>query len=129
MKLKVLLWLIISIIPLHLSAQNLEKDIVKAFEVGKAEILLPHLSEEVAVSIIDQKLKTNKEEAIKKIAQFLESIQIVSFKMKHTSTREESGYMIGSLQTTQTRYRINCFYKKETNIFYIHQIRIDKTNE
>ena len=120
MKLKVFLWLIISIIPLHLSAQNLEKDIVKAFEVGKAEILLPHLSEEVAVSIIDQKLKTNKEEAIK---------QIVSFKMKHTSTREESGYMIGSLQTTQTRYRINCFYKKETNIFYIHQIRIDKTNE
>ena len=129
MKLKVFLWLIICSLSTHLVAQNVNDDIVKAFEQGQASLLTNHLSEEVSTCILNQQSRVKKQEAVEKIADFFKTIQIQSFKIKHTSVRDESGYIIGSLQSTKDKYRVNCCFKKENNNFFIHQIRIDKANE
>ena len=112
-----------------MSAQSLPKDAELAFTKGDAKLLLPSLSDEVSLSLVDLKKKVSADEAIKELEVLLRAVAVVSFEMKHSSIRDESAYIIGSLITEKGKYRVNCFYKKENNQFYIHQIRIDKANE
>ena len=129
MRLKIFIGIVLCSLALNLSAQDLAKTVEQAFTKSDAALMQNSLSDEVSLSIVDLKKKVSTEEAISEINKFLKSSPTVSFKMKHTSVRDESAYIIGSLTNQQGKFRVNCFYKKENGKFYIHQIRIDKANE
>lgn len=129
MKSKVILTLLLGVLCIPIWGQEPTAEIVKAFSKGDATFLELFLNEEVSLSIIDRKLRVDKKEAVKEMDVFLKNIKIKNFTLKHSSVKEESGYMIGSLQTEKEKYRVNCFYKKENDKFFINQIRIDKSND
>lgn len=129
MKPKVIILLILGFIFYPLLAQEPTEEIVKAFTNGKAELLQPFLKDEVSLSVVNRKFRVNKKDAVDGVQDFFESIVIQSFKLRHSCIKEESGYMIGSLQASNQRYRVNCFYTKINDKYFINQIRIDKSNE
>lgn len=129
MKSKVILTLMLGFLCASIWAQEPTSEIVKAFSKGDAELLELFLNDEVSLSLVDRKLRVDKKEAIKEVNTFLKDIKIKDFALKHSSLKDESGYVIGSLQTDKERYRVNCFYIKEKDKFFINQIRIDKSND
>ena len=129
MKTKILFLLLLGVFSLTSVANEPLKELNQAFANGDLRLMQSCLGEKISLTVVNKKSDVPKEKAIAEINQFLSSLAIESFTIRHTSFKEESGYSIGSLQTETGRYRVNCFFKKGEEKFFIHQIRIDKANE
>lgn len=129
MKTKFLFLLLMGVFSLTTLANEPLKDLNLAFAKGDIRLMQSCLGEKISLSVVNKKSDVPTEKAITEVNQFLTSLVIESFTIRHTSFKEESGYIIGSLQTSSGRYRVNCFFKKGEEKFFIHQIRIDKANE
>ena len=101
-----------------------------AFKRGSAQDLLPFLGDQVVVIIKDNPQKFKKVEAQKAMAGFFSANKVTGFLVNHQGNRDESGFIVGTLNTVNGSFRVNCFFKKsDNNSSLIHQIRIVKTNE
>ena len=63
------------------------------------------------------------------LATFFNSNKVSGFNVNHEGKREESSFIIGTLTTANGNFRVNCFFRRVQNKYFINQIRIDKTNE
>ena len=89
-----------------LLAQDVPVGVVVAFKKGSSQELNRYLGEKVDLVILSKPVQVDKE-----------------------GKRNDSSFIVGTLQTANGNFRVNCFFRKEHNRFYIHQIRIDKTND
>ncbi len=112
-----------------LFAQDIPAEVITAFKKGEPEILNAYLGNKLEVIINDKALVTDKENARKILTAFFRENKTLQFSVNHRGQRDESSFIIGTLQTVNGAYRVNCFLKKLQNNYVIHQIRIDKTNE
>ena len=129
MKKRVLLWLVICCFSPYLYGQEISTDIVESFQKGSAALLEPFLNEEVLLTFDDQKNKRTKGATVDQLDKFFTVSKVQSFEVKHQSMRDESGFFIGVLTTSVSKFRVHCYFKKENQNYLIHQIRIDKANE
>lgn len=110
-------------------AQDVPAGLANAFKRGNAQDLLPYLSNQVEVSIQSRTQNYNRVAAQQTMATFFATNKVNAFAVNHQGKRDESGFFVGTLNTTNGPFRVNCFFKKNGNQTLIHQIRIDKTNE
>ena len=106
-----------------LLAQDVPVGVVVAFKKGSSQELNRYLGEKVDLGILSKPAQVDKvgaEGAISKVSRF---------DVKHQGKRDESSFIVGTLQTANGNFRVNCFFRREHNRYFIHQIRIDKTNE
>jgi len=104
--------------------------LTSAFKKGSAQDLLPFLSNQVVLIIQNNPQSFKKSEAQKAMADFFSANKVTGFLVNHQGNRNESGFIIGTLSTSNGSFRINCFFKKNgDSTVLIHQIRIVKTNE
>ena len=61
--------------------------------------------------------------------EFFTKNKVSGFNVNHQGKRDESSFVIGTLDNTNGNFRVNCFLKKVQNQYLIHQITIDKINE
>lgn len=111
-----------------LFAQDLPEGLLGALRKGNAEGLGSYMSDEVCVIIDNQHQQTDKHKAVLMIRTFFLENKVSGFNINHQGKRNDSSFFIGTLLTNNGKYRINCFFRKTTNKYWIHQIRIDKTN-
>lgn len=110
-------------------AQDVPVGVVVAFKKGNPQELDRYLGEQV--DLIIQNETTNADKALVQgtLASFFKDNQVKGFEVNHEGKRGESSFIVGTLRTVKGVYRVNCFFRRIQNKYYIHQIRIDKTEQ
>ena len=120
MKKRVLLWMAGLVFAVtSLFAQDIPVGVVVAFKKG----------EKVDLVIQNRSTSVDKQTAEGTLASFFNSNKVSGFNVNHEGKREESSFIIGTLTTANGNFRVNCFFRRVQNKYFINQIRIDKTNE
>jgi len=110
-------------------AQEVPAGAVAALKKGSSQELSRYLGDNTDLVVLGKQTNADKRTAINLITNFFSSNKVTGFTVNHQGKRDESGYMIGTLSTTNGDFRVNCFFKRIQNSYLIHQIRIEKTNE
>lgn len=131
MKMRViLLFATLFSVALTLSAQGKgANEVIQALKKASSPELVKCLGEKVELVTPDGVVHVEREEARRELAAFFRRHRATGFKTIHQGKREESGFIIGTLTTTDGNYRVNCYFRKQQEEYVIHQIRIDKSNE
>lgn len=112
-----------------LKAQDVPVGVIVAFKKGNPQELGRYMDDKVDVSILDRPAPAGKQGVMVEMAGFFSSNKVSGFDVNHQGRRDESGFFVGTLKTANGDFRVNCFFRKVQNKYYIHQIRIDKTDE
>jgi hypothetical protein len=110
-------------------AQNVPAGVVMAFKRGSSVELGKYLGNDVELVILNRTSNCDKVTAKATMDTFFAQNEVSNFSVNHHGKKGESGFLIGTLNTSTGNYRVNCFLKRIQNEYLIHQIRIDKTNE
>lgn len=112
-----------------LLAQEIPAGVITAFKKGSSQELAKYLGDKVNLIIQDRSTNVDKKTAESTMAAFFTTNKVSAFDVNHQGKRDGSSFIIGTLVTSNGKFRVNCFLKKVQNQHLIHQIRIDKTNE
>ena len=110
-------------------AQDVTVGVVEPFKKGNSQELNKYLGEKVDLVIQNRSTSVDKQTAEGTLASFFNSNKVSGFNVNHEGKREESSFIIGTLTTANGNFRVNCFFRRVQNKYFINQIRIDKTNE
>lgn len=107
-------------------AQNVPVGVVVALKKGNPQGLDRYLGEKVNVIIQKQNSDVDKATAYTTLETFFHSNPVKGFEVRHEGQREGSSFVVGVLKTDNGDFRVNCFFKRIQNRYFIHQIRIEK---
>lgn len=107
-------------------AQNVPAGVVTALKKGDPQGLDRYLGEKVSVIIQKQTSDLDKTAAYATLETFFTSNPVKGFEVRHEGQREGSSFFVGVLKTDNGDFRVNCFFKRVQNKYFIHQIRIEK---
>lgn len=110
-------------------AQEIPAEVLTAFQKGSPKGLTRYMGDKVELVILSKTTHADKEMASDILTDFFAKNKVSRFDVRHQGKRNESGFLVGTMQTGRGTYRVNCFLRKVNNNYIIHQIRIDKTNE
>lgn len=112
-----------------LMAQDVPPGVIAAFRKGSSQELDACLSDKVELVLENRPERIDRRAAERKMAAFFAGNRVNGFTVNHQGKRNGSGFLVGTLATANGSFRVNCFFRKVTDKYVIHQIRIDKTNE
>ena len=112
-----------------LMAQDVPVGVVVAFKKGSSQELNRYLGEKVDLVILSKPSQVDKMAAERAMSDFFTNNRVSRFDVNHQGKRGDSSFFVGTMETPNGNFRVNCFFKREHNRYYIHQIRIDKTND
>lgn len=112
-----------------LMAQEIPAEVLTAFQKGSPKGLTRYMGDKVELVILNKTTHADKEMASDILTDFFAKNKVSRFDVRHQGKRNESGFLVGTMQTGRGTYRVNCFLRKVNSNYIIHQIRIDKTNE
>lgn len=112
-----------------LMAQEIPAEVLTAFQKGSPKGLTRYMGDKVELVILNKTTHADKEMASDILTDFFAKNKVNRFDVRHQGKRNESGFLVGTMQTGRGTYRVNCFLRKVNSNYIIHQIRIDKTNE
>lgn len=110
-------------------AQDMPAEVVVAFRKGNSQELDRHLGDRVDLIIQNKSAHVDKLTAEVILSAFFSDNKVSGFYVNHQDRRDESGFIIGTLTTSNGTFRVNCFFRRVQDKYVIHQIRIDQTNE
>lgn len=110
-------------------AQEIPEDVVSAFSAGKAADLARYFGDKVTLVFQGNSRQMDKQKATAALQEFFAKKKVKGFSVNHQGRRDESSFLIGTLNTQQEKFRVNCFLRRVQDKCLIHQIRIDKINE
>lgn len=110
-------------------AQDMPAEVVEAFRKGNSQELDRFLGDKVDLIIQDKSAHADKLTAEATLSDFFSGNKVSGFHVNHQGRRDESGFIIGTLTTSNGNFRVNCFFRRVQDKYVIHQIRIDKINE
>lgn len=112
-----------------LLAQDVLAGVVAAFKKGSSQELGKYMDEKVEMVIPNRTVKADRPVAASEMDRFFSVNKVNGFDVNHQGKRDESGFIVGTLATVNGIFRVNCFFRKVQNKYYIHQIRIDKKDD
>lgn len=112
-----------------LLAQDVPGGVAAALKKGSSQELGSYLGDKVNLIIQNRSTDANRQTTVSTMNTFFADNKVSGFEVNHQGKRDDSGFVIGTLTTTNGNFRVNCFLKKIQNKYLIHQIRIDKINE
>lgn len=125
----VLLWVCLFVWTALYAAQDVPPGVITAFGKGNSLGLNTYLGDEVELIIENRTVTVDRRGAESQMETFFSAHKVESFTINHQGKRDESGFFIGTLKTVDGNFRVNCFFRKVSEQYVIHQIRIDKINE
>jgi hypothetical protein len=108
---------------------KLPADIVLSFKAGNATELAKHFHSNVELIILEEEDVYSRSQAEQIIRKFFSDHKPSSFRVIFEGGKENSRYAIGSLETSNARYRVYVLMKKQDNTPLIHQLRIETEKE
>lgn len=110
-------------------AQDVPVGVIVAFKKGSSQDLHRYLGEKVDLVIQNETTSADKVLAEGTLENFFAGNQVKGFDVNHQGKRGESSFIVGTLKTAKGNFRVNCFFRRIQNKYFIHQIRIDKTEQ
>lgn len=110
-------------------AQDIPVGVVVAFKKGNPQEFDRYLGEQVDLIIQGETASADKASARGALAAFFRDNQVKGFEVNHEGKRGESSFVVGTLRTVKGVFRVNCFFRRIQNKYYIHQIRIEKAEQ
>lgn len=107
-------------------APTIPDEVIQGFKDGKAETVSKFFNNSIELIINNQENIYSKTQAEIILKDFFKKNSAQSFSILHQGGKGESKYVIGSLNTSQGKYRITILLKLSNNKTYIHQLRIEK---
>jgi hypothetical protein len=118
------------VVSMQLTAQNeISDNIINAIKTGNAAELAKQFNTNVEMTILDKDGVYSKAQAELILKDFFTKNPPTNFKIIHQGGKEGAKYAIGNLTTSKATYRINFYYKLQSNKPLIHQFRIEEGNE
>lgn len=114
-----------------LQAQNNEipAEIITALSKGDAVKLNNYLNTNVELVIGQKNDVFSKPQASGIIADFFKTNKVSSFVVLHKGDKEAASFLIGTLKTSSSTFRVYILTRKTGNQTVIQQLRIEPTNE
>ena len=103
-------------IPLVL-AQEIPEDVVSAFSAGKAADLARYFGDKVTLVFQGNSRQMDKQKATAALQEFFAKKKVKGFSVNHQGRRDESSFLIGTLNTQQEKFRVNCFLRRVQDKF------------
>ncbi len=111
-----------------LYAQGDKEIVTLSFRTGDPGLLMDYFEETIQLNILDNESESTREQAVEILKKFFRENPPKDFNIKFSSDKENSKFIIGSLHTDKTSYRINLFFKKNEGKNLIHLLRIEEEN-
>lgn len=104
------------------------EDIVDLIAHGDGNALVPHMMSEIELSINDEQLTLERNDAGKKLVEFFHEFPVVSMDVVH-SGKSKGGhdYFIGQIEAEGAAFRIVIYTKEENDKHPIQSIEIEKS--
>lgn len=109
-------------------AQGEKELVTRCFRSGDPALLKEYFENTLQINILDEESEATREEAVEILREFFRQNPPKDFNIKFSSDKENSKFIIGSLRTDKTSYRINLFFKKREGKNLIHLLRIEEEN-
>ena len=110
-------------------AQDVPVGVIVALKKGSPQELNRYLGEKVDLTIQEKTVSADKTLAQETLTSFFSGNPVKGFDVNHQGKRGESSFIVGTLRTANGIFRVNCFFRRIQNKYFIHQIRIDKTEQ
>ena len=95
-----------------LMAQEIPAEVLTAFQKGSPKGLTRYMGDKVELVILSKTTHADKEMASDILTDFFAKNKVSRFDVRHQGKRNESGFLVGTMQTGRGTYRVNCFLRK-----------------
>ncbi len=112
-----------------LSAPGAMDDIVNAVKAGNSKAISTYFTDNVDLKVLQQEDVYSKAQAELIVKDFFSKHAVKSFNIDHKSTKTDSQFAIGKLETSNGKFRVYFLLKKSADKFKIQQFRIEPENE
>lgn len=109
---------------LSLFGQN-QQEIHSSFEQGNVEVLSSFLDDNIDLTVLKDEGIYSKAQAKVILKTFFTANSPGTFTVQHQGGNEQTAYIIGTLQTNGTNYRVYYLSKKNGNKTVIQKLRIE----
>lgn len=104
-------------------------EIVSAFRSGSATTLSNYINKTVELTVDDKEEIYSKAQAEVILKDFFARHKPKSFNILHQANKASSKYAIGDLETSSGSYRVTFLLKTVNSKVFIHQLRIENSND
>jgi hypothetical protein len=111
------------------SASDITEEITAAIKSGNSKALSAFFTDNVDLKVLAQEDVYSKAQAELIIKDFFAKHPVKSFSIEHKSTKNESQFAIGKLETSNGKFRVYFLLKKPAGKLKIQQFRIEPENE
>ena len=109
---------------------DISEDVAAAFRSGEAKKVSRYMGEQVDIVIGEKEEVYSRSQAELILKDFFTKNPPKSFNVVHNGvSKNGSKFAIGKLVTGKGSFKVTWFIKKENNVFYIHQLRIEPAEE
>ncbi len=112
-----------------MNAQDIFSEIEDAFIKGNTELLRNQFDEKIKLIVLGESTHANKTEAIKILDQFFKKYPVLELNKKFESEKSNSNFIIRTMKSKDSTFRITIFFKKTEKDLRINLLRIEKENE
>ncbi|MBL7892364.1 MAG: DUF4783 domain-containing protein [Bacteroidia bacterium] len=110
-------------------AFDINDDIANAIKSGNSKTLASWFTDNVDLKVLDQEDVYSKAQAELIVKDFFTKHPVKTFSIAHKSSKNGSQFAIGTLETTNGKYRVYFLLKKSAEKLQIQQFRIEPENE
>ncbi|MFL5751917.1 MAG: DUF4783 domain-containing protein [Bacteroidia bacterium] len=109
---------------------DISDDIINAVKQGNAQTIAKYFNEKIDLKILDQEDVYSKAQAESVLKDFFAKHKIKDFTPSHSSANKTANqFVVGSLETSNGKYRLSFLIKKFEDKYLISQFRIETENE
>lgn len=110
-------------------AVDITDDIANAIKSGNSKAIAAYFTDNVDLKVLHQEDVYSKAQAELIVKDFFAKHPVKAFSVAHKSSKNDSQFAIGSLETTSGKYRVYFLLKKTGDKLQIQQFRIEQENE
>jgi hypothetical protein len=110
-------------------ALDITEEIAAAIKSGNSKAIAAYFTDNVDLKVLAQEDVYSKAQAELIVKDFFTKHPVKTFSIAHKSTKNDSQFAIGTLETTNGKYRVYFLLKKTGEKLQIQQFRIEPENE
>lgn len=110
-------------------AQDITDEIASAIKSGNSRGIAAFFTDNVDLKVLNQEDVYSKAQAELIVKDFFAKHPVKNFSIGHRSSKVDSQFAIGTLETSNGKYRITILLKKSTDRLVVQQFRIESENE
>ena len=112
------------------SSVEVSDDVITAIRQGNAPGVANYFNDKIDLKILDQEEMYSKGQAELILTDFFSKHKVKSFTPSHSSANKNANqFVVGTLETSDSKFRLSFLIKKGDDKYLISQFRIEKENE